>query len=405
MTWGRELPFVMAKRTPNVSSQVLDQAAEWFIDFSEGEVDAAGREEFNAWLRRSPEHVRAYLEVCAFWEDAEILKKQPVDMRALVARAQAEQNVFPLDSGARGEARAEAEARGENDDGARDGAAQGASPEVAQPSRHRRAVALAASVVLAMGIAGGGLWWYDQRETYTTAIGEQRSITLEDGSSIELNSRSRLKVRFRENERRVELLEGQALFTVAKNASRPFVVWSNEAAVRAVGTRFDVYRKPSGTVVTVIEGRVAVVPEHTADGAQDAEPLREEQAPKGSSSAAGAAGATASTGARRELLLSAGEQVVITPIKVGIPKPANVAMVTAWTEQKLVFEATPLVDVVQEFNRYNRQQITIRDPELYNVHVTGVFPSTDSGRMIEFLRQRFDVSVNRAGDEIEIARR
>src|SRR5690606_26847429 len=88
--------------------------------------------------------------------------------------------------------------------------------------------------------------------------GEQRTVTLADGSVIELNARSRIKVRYADRERAIDLLQGQALFRVAKDPTKPFIVASGGTYVRAVGTQFDVYKKSVGTVVTVVEGRVAV---------------------------------------------------------------------------------------------------------------------------------------------------
>jgi len=347
----------MVKRKAKPNAQILEEASSWFIDFNEGEVAEAAREEFNAWLRTSPEHVRAYLKISAFWEDAGKLDKRPdLDMDALVARAFAEQNVFPLEGGNR--ARAEP---------------QGFAPLSA--NKVRMSLAFAATLLFAVGVSIVMWNTFFRAPIYTTEIGEQRSIPLEDGSSVELNSRSRLKVSFTEDVRAVELLEGQALFRVAKNAKRPFVVLSGRTSVRVVGTQFDVYRKSSGTIVTVVEGKVAVVP----------------KMPAGSSAA--------------ETYVSAGQQLTVTLSSASPPKPANVAIATAWTEKKLVFESTPLKEVVEEFNRYNRRQLVIRDPELYDFHVSGVFPSTDSSRMIEFLRQRFGVTLGDSRDAIEISRR
>ncbi len=103
------------------------------------------------------------------------------------------------------------------------------------------------------------MWWQANRyPLYSTDIGERRSITLADGSTVDLNARSKLRIEFSSAERRVELLDGQALFQVAKDKQRPFIVHSGDATVRAVGTQFDVYRKDSGTTITVLEGRVAV---------------------------------------------------------------------------------------------------------------------------------------------------
>lgn len=347
------------KRTPKLNSQVVEEATAWFIDFNEGEVNQAGREEFNAWLRRSPEHVRAFLQVSAFWEHAGTLGKTKADLDELIARAKAEQNVFPL--------------------GLADREPGQSSPAQDGPrSVTRRWFAAAASIAIAL--LGAASWYVGRAPTYVTEVGEQRSFTLEDGSTVELNSRSRLKVHYTQDQRSVELLEGQALFSVAKNPARPFVVTTGDTRVRAVGTQFDVYRKRAGTVVTVVEGRVAVVPTSTdRDRAVRAKP--------------------------DEILLAAGEQMMITPVEVTPPQPVDLSIATAWTDRKLVFESTPLREVVEEFNRYNRQQLVIRDPALNELHVSGVFPSTDSSRMVEFLRQRFGVTMNRSRDEIEISGR
>lgn len=367
----------MDKRTSKFNSQILEEATAWFVDFNEEEVGPAGRKGFNAWLRRSPEHVRAFLEISAFWEDASAFgKRAELDIQDIIARAKTEHNVHPLELGARQHAP-------EKIAGAR-----------ARPRRFRL-LAMAASIVVSLSMGAFGWHAFLSAPTYATQIGEQRSITLEDGSSVELNSRSRIKVRFTQAERSVELLEGQALFSVAKNPARPFIVATGDTRVRAVGTRFDVYRKSAGTVVTVIEGRVAVAP---TDASQRV--------------TAAKVGAQHDPSARRdsgvkpeEVLLAAGEQLMITPLAIELPKPTNIAAVTAWTDKRLVFDSTPLREVVEEFNRHNRQQLVIRDPELYDFHISGAFPSTDSSRMIEFLRQRFGVTMDRSRDEIEISHR
>lgn len=405
----------MAKRTPNLSAQILEEASTWFIDFNEEEVDRAGCEAFNAWLRRSPEHVRAFLQISAFWEDAGTLSKwSKIDTDGLIARAMVEQNVYPLELTAR--------------DRVPDAAltSEGLETTVTQseeapPGRSRSKrmwLAIAASILVSVGV--GTITWYNnyRSTTYATEIGEQRSITLEDGSSVELNSRSRIRVRFSDKQRSVDLLEGQALFTVAKNPIRPFIVHTGDSHVRAVGTQFDVYRKHTGTVVTVVEGRVAVAPNRKSarrselPDTTDSAPPSPQELPSPREESSSNSG-TSSLHVREdwpevrpgEVLLAAGEQLMITPVAIDLPKPANIAVATAWTDKKLIFESTPLREVVEEFNRYNRQQLVVRDPELYDFHVSGVFPSTDSSRMVEFLRQRFGVTIDRSRDEIGIFRR
>ncbi len=119
---------------------------------------------------------------------------------------------------------------------------------------------MAASIAaVAAGIAVDCLGAAVPRANLCDRIGEQRSIALADGSTLELNSRSKVRVRYSEHERALELLEGQALFRVAKDTSRPFIVSCDGTRVRAVGTQFDVNKKRGGTVVTVVEGQVSVV--------------------------------------------------------------------------------------------------------------------------------------------------
>lgn len=346
--------MLMAKAPAKLSARILDEASTWFTELHGDALDPAAQAEFNAWLRRSPEHVQAYLQIAALWEDADMLASRlGADFEDLIARARQEQNVYPLEW-------------------ARESAPTSRAAEVPtkQPvgSGHRGLLPIAASVAALLVTAAS--WLYLQRGVYSTDIGEQRSITLEDGSSVELNARSRLKVHFTERQRSVELIAGQALFRVAKDPARVFVVQSGDARVRAVGTEFDVYRKRSGTIVTVVEGRVAATSEHDA-----------------------------------EVLLQAGEQLMVSAVAPAAPKLVDTAMATAWTEKKLAFDGTPLREAVEEFNRYNRRQLVIRDPSLYEFHVSGVFPSTDSARMIDVLRRRFAVTAIESGDRIEIVRR
>jgi transmembrane sensor len=399
----------MERRIAKLSAEILEEASTWFIDFNENQVDRAGCEAFNAWLRRSPECVRAFLQVSAFWEDAGAFEKwSKIDTDGLIARTLAEQNLVHLDPVLRDRAASNRVALyGQSREPADEGSAtvpvnseesenaaatsQGDTVAGARPAY--RVWRAAAAIFLALGI--GIVSWYSTHvsPTYITEIGEQRSITLEDGSLVELNARSRLRVRFTEKQRSVELLEGQALFTVAKNPARPFVVTTSNTAVRAVGTQFDVYRKHGGTTVTVVEGRVAV--NRTQKMSRSAAQQRAQNSVRDSREM---------QRAQQEVVVAAGEQVIVTPIQIAAPASVDTSVVTAWTEKRLIFESAPLSEVVEEFNRYNRRQLVIRDPELFDFHVSGVFPSTDSSRMIEFLRQRFGVTMNGSGDEIELSR-
>ena len=265
---------------------------------------------------------------------------------------------------------------------------------------------MAASVALLGVLAAWGLWSKLSVPEYATTTGEQRSLEFTDGSTVELNSRSRIRVRYSEGERAVDLLEGQALFHVAKDPRRPFIVNADGTRVRAVGTRFDVYRKHDGTVVTVVEGRVAVRTDLGAASAEESQPTA--TAGAGSAALQDGVGVPSPSDAaglsRGPILLSAGEQLVVTQKEAQKASHPNIASATAWTQREIVFESATLSDVAEEFNRYNRRQLIIEDPELYGFHISGVFSSTDPDSLIRFLRERPGVRVTVTGSEIRIAK-
>ncbi len=356
-----------------MNTQIYEEATDWIVKNREGGLDAQQKRQFDDWLRQSPEHVRAYLEMSTVWEGVSSLDPgSNAAAETLIAGAREQDNVIPWD------VRTSASSVGsgassvmEQPAGSCDG------PRVARrPWTRNRAGPLTALAASVLGLSVG-LWLLSERDTYVTDIGEQRSITLSDGSVVELNSHSRVRVRFSDRERDVELLAGQALFRVTRNPARPFVVFSDATRVRAVGTEFDVYRRRDGTIVTVVEGKVAA-------------------------SVVGSAGAAPNETA---VLVSAGEQVTVTQAAVAPPMQANVASATAWTRHSWVFDSSPLADVVEEFNRYNRRQLVIQDPQLADVHVSGVFSSLDPALLIRFLRTQPDLRVDEKDREIVISKR
>jgi len=224
-----------------------------------------------------------------------------------------------------------------------------------------------------------GIYRYALRGSYTTGVGQQKTITLEDGSSVELNSRSRVRVLYSSRARDVELLEGQALFRVARDPGRPFVVRSDSTRVKAVGTAFDVYRQAAGTTVTVIEGRVAVSRE------------------------SGIAPPVSAALPPAIVLVDAGQQVTAAPAAVTKPRQADLTAVMSWAQRELIFESTPLSEVAREFNRYNTRQLVVEDDKLRDFHVTGIFSSTDPSSLLRFLRAQPEIALEEKRDEIRIS--
>ena len=440
--------------------QIYEEASEWIVKNRDGSLGAQEKQSFDAWLRESPQHVRAYLEMSSVWEDVPSLDPAwNQDAGDLIARARADNNLVsfssPPLSAVSGVRRPDSRLRDAvGNRRKRTESPPAPSEAIAQPLLHladqegartNRRVRLFGALAASILIAFAGGWFYLQRGVYSTDVGEQRSLALADGSTVELNSRSRIKVQYTEHERHIDLLEGQALFHVAKNKWRPFIVTAADTRVRAVGTAFDVYKTSSGAVVTVVEGRVAVrtgersegassglqlggnVSPNVAESLTSTKPtpsLRIDEAGRAVSSsqealasagiarrqadASGSASAPESSGIQAvagEILLAAGEQIVVTPTIVTSPKRANVAAATAWTQRSLVFASAPLTEVAQEFNRYNARRLVIEDPRLAEFHVSGVFSSVEPTLLLRFLRTQPELVVEETDAEIRIRRK
>lgn len=392
--------------------QIYEEASEWIVKHRNEGLDPHERRVFDDWLRESPLHVRAYLEMSSVWENlAELDPYSNPDAEALVAQAGMDDGVVPFTP--RGNAAADtatpAAPAAVTTQAARSGGHLGRSAAFRAHRRSGPLYALAACFLVAVASLG---WLHLRPEVYSTGIGEQRSLTLADGSTIALNARSRVEVRYTEDRRSVELVEGQALFQVAKNPRRPFVVRAGDARVRAVGTAFDVWRGRSGTVVTVVEGRVAVGHAARPPAGVTGTVLRDGTPPDGKPRATadgrGFPPAPSAEGARAgpsEVLLGSGEQVVVTQVAMTLPKPANVATALAWTRRHLVLATVPLPEVAEELNRYSKRPLVIQDPALADFNVSGVFSTADTTLLLQFLRTQPELVVEETEAEIRVRRR
>lgn len=334
--------------------QVTAQASSWWALLNSGNATPADHLAFGEWVTRSPERIEAFLQTARLVGGlrSKHLKwpNTPVSILIREAKAAAPE-VIELPA-----------QRSDRNDG------RNAATEPARSYRLASWRIASMAVVIAAGIAVGG-YQSVRPERFETALGEQRSVVLEDGSVVTLNTSSSIDVRLTDGHRLVRLLAGEALFQVAHDAARPFDVSAGGATVRAVGTKFNVDRREASTIVTVVEGKVAVT---SADRAP--------------------AGPTAG------LALSAGEQLTLTPRASPRPVRADLATVTAWTQRKLVFERRPLGEVAAEFNRYNRQTIEIDSAELRAQQVTGVFQAEDPESFMAFLANIPDVTIERRED-------
>ena len=341
---------------------IAEQAAQWILELEDGS-QTASLVDFAAWLKASPRHVEEFLLASAAWKHFDgIDAARRIEIEQVLAEANS--NVISL------------------------GAPEGTSSASAQKTTLRSASNRRWFVGLGLSaaVAGFALWWtlWLGTQTYATSAGEQRSVKLTDGSVLQLNTQSRVQVNFKQSSRDIRLLEGEALFTVAHQAERPFRVHAGDTIVQALGTEFNVRRRNGGTTVSVVEGLVKVS-------------MRVEPNALLSRSSAPVPAAEK---------LSAGEQADIAA-DGAIAKHAkpNIADAIAWRERRLVFRDNTLADIIAEFNRYNAAyQIQLKDDAGEAIRLTGVFRADDPEAVLLYLDTNDELNVERHADGATIRR-
>lgn len=356
--------------TRRTRKQITAEAVDWFLQFRETVGAEQDRHAFSEWLLRSPAHVEEYLRVSSSWCTLDIGAEGDLEPDALIAEAKKHHEIdnvvrlpprfgrrFLPESGASGR----------------------------RFSRKHGWRALAAAALLGIASWVTYLSWHFPM-TFQTMVGEQRSFTLQDGSVVFLNTNSKVRVGWFSTERHIDLVHGEARFKVAKDASRPFTVATETAAVRAVGTVFNVRADSATTQVAVLEGQVEV----TAAPAQDI--VVPAQAP--------AQGESLPVPPRTvsRVRLAAGERAAVTNLGIQTNTGPAIESVMAWTERRLVFRDQPLVAVIGEFNRYRTQPLVLDDPELAAVKISGVFDLSDTESLIAYLGAYETVQVDRKTD-------
>lgn len=228
-------------------------------------------------------------------------------------------------------------------------------------------------------------------EIYETGIGQHSTCTLRDGSSVELDAATRIKVAFNKNTRAVELLYGQALFHVAHNTQRPFIVRAADREITAIGTAFDVRLDATSVRVTLIEGKVKV--SHTVASASGAGFLTPGQQLVARLNAAPGRSGSGTSATRESAPLQAGTaagEVLIHAV--------DIAKVTGWREGRIFFEDATLSEAVAEMNRHSPLQITVHDPRLASLRVYGLFRAGQQEAFVSALEQYFPIAAEPRGD-------
>lgn len=230
-----------------------------------------------------------------------------------------------------------------------------------------------AAVLIVLGLLGGGFALHQPDNkvgaTYSTPKGGRQTIALADGSRIELNTDTVLRIALDKGSRKAWLEKGEAYFQVHHNAERPFTVYAGERRVIDLGTKFLLRREHGRLDVSLMEGRIEL----------EAKP------------------------GRKRTLLSPGDSAVVTADTVSITRKAAKDLVAklGWRRGVVTFDRTTLADAVAELNRYNNRKLVVEDPHVARMTIGGTFDVNNVDTFIDIAREDFGLHVaNRGGEAV-----
>lgn len=324
------------------NDRILDEAARWFARLQAADCSLQERAAFRKWRQADERHALAYEQACQAAAGIDQLMALDPRMQALLDEA-----LMPA-----------------------------VSPDVAEPvggvARGRRwwiPTALAASVALAFV----SLHFVDEGSRAPQGVVLQaqaapRTVKLEDGSTVQMDVNTTVRVWMTAQRREVTLEAGRAMFNVARDRSRPFSVAAATSRTIALGTQFQVELGRSEVVVTLAEGSVAIDNEGPTQ-------IWQEQLHPGEQ-------------LRIDVASAARDKMVVDP-----------SVVTSWTRGRLVFRNTRLADAIEQVNRYSAKKVRLADPSLGDLNVAGNFIAGDSDLIVDALASALPLRVVQGGEK------
>ncbi|HEY4214152.1 MAG TPA: FecR domain-containing protein [Steroidobacteraceae bacterium] len=359
---------------PPPEEQLGEEAADWLLHMESDEVhpgdgytDTVSRDAaFREWCSRSPRHLQMFLETCeADYQTRKLDPQRRLNIQVILENRTADVIALPR---------------------------SGKSSQTTEPISHRfRAhwlrnawAAAAAVVAVAIGVLIPVLRAPSQE--LTTALGEQRTAKLSDGSMVYMNTDTRIAVDYSGSQRNIRLLKGEALFVVEHDPQRPFIVSAQNARVRAVGTQFNVRDRADSVDVAVVEGVVQVTASDTIADSGTGSHLAPPPLPMHAAPAI--------------TRVSAGEIARVTTGRVIASHVAAVTDAISWRDRRLIFHNATLGEVASELNRYNRTQIkvdlAVADKPMFK---TAVFDADRPQALILYASREDSLSVEPDGDD------
>jgi transmembrane sensor len=322
----------------------LEQATRWLVRSQDRDFTPEDKKLMVAWLEEDPANREAFEEMWGVWEHIGVLGHvfAPISTHPYKAKRFAR--------------------------------VKAVLSRFAEP-KNRVVMAVAAMVVLVLlCLPVLRTYLYNQAETvhaYKTMIGEQKTLTLSDGSVLKMNVKSALSIRMSNRWRQVEMSEGEVFFVVAADTNRPFEVRTPNGMVRVLGTAFNVKSRSGRVAVDVERGQVLV-----------------KDAPKGPGDMR-AGGVT----------LVAGQGVDIDPSgRLSRLRPSDMKQVMAWQNRQAVFKNTPLGEVLRELELYHDVRVKLAFPELEAKGITGTFDMCDLNQTLEVIMAAASLKAEKEAD-------
>jgi transmembrane sensor len=319
-------------------------AAEWIVRLQQSGLSLDEVSEWQHWMRSDERHAAVFKRLEELWHKFDAIEVPPHPSSRALSRDAYDGGVSV----------------GEwlrSDEGARE------TPDAHRCDPRRTFAVVACAVFACVAVTAGALYRGGMRQTelarqmIETAVGENRSVTLADGSSVALGGHTRMSFSLRANVREIVLEDGEAFFAVAKDPSRPFQVHAGNATVTAVGTEFDVRRSDDRVTVAVVEGRVMVQPMAPVMPVSWLPASR----PVGHAAA-----------------LAAGERTTVN--RSGVESTSvltNAQSAIEWQDGRLAFEGESLRYVVLDVNRYSSKPIVVADEKTAALRITGTISNNN----------------------------
>ncbi len=300
-------PQSAGKSCSTAENTVLtEEAASWFLRMQQSDGNDTEQKAFEAWLSQSSAHRVEYQQYARLWHNLDYLERKP----------------------------------------------------------QKKFSAAVAGLLVSVFLFGAVQWLSHIEDVIVTAIGEREQIVLADGTTIDINTDTKLRLALYGFTRKATVEHGEALFKIGSERFRTFEVHAGNGVIQHIGTEFNVTRENDKTTVAVLEGAVEIRLENRYQIA----------------------------------IVHGGQQISYTEQSLLHPLPTDTETVAAWRKNRLIFRNTPLNEVVRQINRYHTRPVKLGEPQFNDLTVSGEFNAEDRDGLIQALKTLFPLRSSELDD-------